>query len=130
VPLRALAVERLGRGATPLDVATVGTLTQLRSLAISGNKLSDLAVVEPLINLEALVAAGNAIVDVGPAGRLANLRRLELDVNLITNLDALAPLERLTRFVIAGNAIDKAHCPVAPTAKSAVLATFCAGLRP
>lgn len=128
--LRVLAVERLRNASTPFDAATVGTLIELRSLAISGNKLSDLTVVDRLTNLEALIAAGNAIVDVAPAGRLTRLTRLELNVNLITNIDALAQLERLTTFVISGNTIDVGHCPVAPLAKSPVLSTFCASLRP
>jgi internalin A len=127
-PLRVLAAERLTRGNTPFDVATVATLTQLRSLAISGDKLTDLAVVGGMVDLEALVAAGNAIVDVAPAGRLAKLTRLELNLNLIKNLDALAPLERLTTFVVSDNPIDAEHCPVAPVAKSAVLSKFCASL--
>lgn len=129
-PLRVLAVERLASATTPFDVATVATLTQLRSLAISGDRLTDLAVVDRLTNLEALIASGNAIVDVTPAGKLAKLTRLELATNKITSVDALAPLLGLTTFVADNNPIDPVHCPIAPTARSPVLAAFCALRQP
>jgi internalin A len=126
--LRTLAVESVV-SQTPLDVTTLALLTQLTSLAISGDELDDLDVVASLPNLTALVANDNAITDVTPAGTLTKLTRLEIRKNGVTDLEPLAPLQALVTFDASDNAIDSEHCPVAPVAKSQVLSDFCRALQ-
>ncbi len=107
------------RSLTTLNVAQLGitdltgleSATNLRSLAVGGNRIRDLTPLANLTGLRALYIGGNAISDINPLAHLTNLRRLGLDRNQVTDITVLAGLVNLTYLRLAGNPIAN-PCPL------------------
>ena len=123
--LRAVIADSLGKARdAPISRAELATLTELEaheanikdltglqfatnleSLWLTYNPLSDLSPLCDLENLRNLVLFGNAISDLSPLSRLINLTQLNLNDNRISDLSALADLTKLTHLWLLNNKI-------------------------
>ncbi len=94
-----------------MDLTGLESATNLRSLAVGGNRIRDLTPLANLTGLRALYIGGNAISDINPLAHLTNLRRLGMDRNQVADITVLAGLVNLTYLRLAGNPIAN-PCPL------------------
>ena len=87
------------------DLTGLQFATNLESLWLTYNPLSDLSPLCDLTNLKNLVLFGNAISDFSPLAGLTNLTQLNLNDNRISDLSALADLTKLTHLWLLNNKI-------------------------
>ena len=122
----------LGLGSNPVtDLSPLAGLTKLTMLALNGIEITDLSTLEPwlplrtglvelnlfatgisdisllegLVNLEWLHLGKNSISDLSPLSTMTNLGELWLMENEVASLDALADLNRLRRLRLGINDI-------------------------
>ena len=95
------------------DVTPLANLVNLQTLHLSGNAISDLTPLAPLVNLQTLHLSGNAISDLTPLAPLVNLQTLRLNDNQVSDLTPLAPLVNLQTLHLYSNAISDLT-PLAP----------------
>ncbi|MCM1149079.1 MAG: leucine-rich repeat domain-containing protein [Butyricicoccus sp.] len=93
VPLDSTSLLLVDMGLTDSDISSIGRLSSLESLSLSGNKLSSLAPLSALSNLTFLEVSGNSIDDLSPLKNLTKLKNLYIDGNPITDF---SPLHSLT----------------------------------
>ena len=114
VPVRhaasSLAADALSASFAGLELgdarlAVAGLDPGVRRLDLSGNALTDIAVLAPLRALESLDLSDNALVDLSPLRRLTALRRLDLGGNDIGALWPLAELPHLEVLLLDGNRV-------------------------
>lgn len=86
------AVVLSGKGLGNEDFAALCTLTELESLSVSDNAISDLTPVAGLQKLTSLQISNNNVSDLSALGGLGNLKTLYLDGNPVRDL---TPLYRL-----------------------------------
>ncbi len=94
-PRETTAIELTGLDLTDEDIKDIGKLTQLKTLTLWGNSVTDASVLEPLVNLEYLDLFNNSITDITPLANLTELTYLDISWNPI---DDLAPLYTLTNL--------------------------------
>ena len=100
--------------ASKLGITTLAGLeyaTNLRSLSIGGNQVSNLTPLENLTSLTRLYIGDNLIRDISPLADLINLKRLGMLRNQITDINILAGLVNLEYLRLAGNPITNL-CPL------------------
>lgn len=80
-------------------------LTNLRSLILERNRISDIGALANLDNLKILQLRGNQISDISALSRLKKLTDLVLSSNQISNISALSELTNIERLDLGGNQI-------------------------
>jgi len=80
--------------------------TNLRSLGLYSNRISDLTPLAELVDLNQLGLSNNEVRDISGLAELRNLVYLDLGWNKIIDISALAELRRLERLVLTGNKIS------------------------
>ena len=81
-------------------------LTNLNSLYLSGNNISDIRYLSGLTNLNRLDLSGNNISDISYLSGLTNLNRLNLRGNNISDISYLSGLTNLKSLSLFGNNIS------------------------
>ena len=89
------------RSLTGLELAT-----NLTSLNLWDNRVSNISVVSGLTNLTWLTLGDNSISDISPLAGLANLTYLNLDINTISDISALTGLTNLEELFFSNNSIS------------------------
>ena len=110
------------------DYVTLTDLPEVRSLRLAGMKITDLAPLARMKNLEMLLLGDNEIVDLRPLAELQQLKTIDLDNNEIVDLTPLGSLDRLATLIASNNrvsdltpigrlpnliALDMSHNPIA-----------------
>ncbi|MDE0043505.1 MAG: leucine-rich repeat domain-containing protein, partial [Candidatus Poribacteria bacterium] len=90
------------------DFSPIAGLTKLRSLVLWGNEIADISFASGLTNLEVLDLGINAISDIAPLSNLTSLQRLDLSHNQIEDLAPLAANAGLG----AGDEVDVTENPL------------------
>ena len=88
-----------------IDVDQLKSFTNLQSLDLGRNQISDLAPLAGLTALESLRLNENKISDVSPLAGLTGLKYLDLDRNVIAEVAPLASLVNLENLFLAQNMI-------------------------
>gem|GEM_PF-542526 len=88
------------------DLQPLSGLYNLCELDLSRNQISDIAALRGLVNLENLDLDYNRIADIQPLSGLDRLYRLDLDSNLIENLSPIAGLLGLEELWLSSNRIS------------------------
>ena len=106
--LRALISYSLGKARdAPITRADMATLTSLRHTPSTGRwEINNLTGLEFATNLDTLNLFGNNISDITALSKLTNLTRLSLGYNQISDIAALAGLTNLTYLSLSGNRIS------------------------
>ncbi len=94
------------------NIEPLASLTNLTSLDLIGNQISDIKPLAGLINLTYLALAKNKISDVKPLAGLVKLTYLSLHGNQITDTKSLAGLSNLSNLTLSDNKIAQQKCPV------------------
>ena len=81
-------------------------LTQLITLDLSGNNITDVTPLAELTQLITLDLDANSITDVTPLAELIQLRKLRLNFNNIADVAPLAKLTQLTELDLRNNSIS------------------------
>ena len=89
----------------PPVLTPLAGLTQLATLGLDRNQISDLTPLAGLPYLRTLDVSSNRISDLTPLARLTSLTTLELADNRISDLMPLAGLIHLTALILQGNRI-------------------------
>lgn len=84
------------KGLADEDIKDLDKMTNLTTLLLSSNNISDISVLSGLTNLEVLNLAENNISDISSLKNLTKLRRLALAENDISDISALKGLTNLT----------------------------------
>jgi len=82
------------------DIVALRYMTNLSSLDLHLNEISDLSPLSTLTNLTELVLWGNQISDISPLRNLKNLRDLDICLNPIDDLSPLSNLANLTSLCL------------------------------
>jgi len=88
------------------DITPLSDLTQLKKLYISYNLISDTSALANLKNLEELGIADNHISDITPLSGLTNLEILHLYDNQISDISAISNIKSLSFLGLLGNNIS------------------------
>ena len=88
------------------EISPLSGLTNLRSLVISGNQITDISSLTNLTNLMRLYLSHNQITDISSLMNLTNLTSLDLNNNQITDISSLANLTKITFLRIFSNQIS------------------------
>lgn len=100
------------------DISALSGLTNLKSLNLDGNKIKDISALSGLTNLKDLSLANNNIQDISPIANFKALEELGLQSNRIENLSPLSDLENL-RFLGLDNNPVKDLTPLSGLDKQA-----------
>lgn len=84
-------------------------LTELTSLKLSDNEITDLDFLTPLQKLVSLDLSNNQITDITPLAQLKSLRTLHLDNNEIKDFTPLYDLHELTMLTIGGIEVSQSQ---------------------
>ena len=87
------------------DISPLAGLTKLQILWLYGNSITDLSALAGLTNLTQLSIQNNKIMGLSALAGLTNLTRLNLYYNQITDISPLAGLTNLTRLALDDNQI-------------------------
>ncbi|BAZ33624.1 Rab family protein (plasmid) [Cylindrospermum sp. NIES-4074] len=93
------------RGDAISDLSPLATLSNLTSLRLRGDAISDLSPLATLSNLTNLDLSGDVISDISPLATLSNLTNLDLSGEAIIDISPLATLSNLTYLDLSGEAI-------------------------
>ena len=102
--LRAKIAEALGK--PPSETLTLADILKLRKFTANGADIRDLTGLQYASNLTSLSLANNAISDTAPLARLPRLTTLVLANNRISDVVPLAGLTRLTMLSLRNNWIS------------------------
>jgi hypothetical protein len=105
------------------SIAGLESFTNLESLDLSGNAITDLAPLSVLTNLKALILTGCAAEDYTPLASLTNLRVLMLDHSTIADPTPLLTLTNLKCLYLEGSQIRN-YLPLADIYANLELADF------
>ncbi|MEG3923502.1 leucine-rich repeat domain-containing protein, partial [Microcoleus sp. T3_D1] len=87
------------------DFSFLGSLTNLTRLNLWGNQITDISFLGSLTNLTRLSLGGNQITDISFLGSFTNLTALNLCNNQITDISSLGSLTNLTTLYLGSNQI-------------------------
>ncbi len=88
------------KGAGSAALKDIAKLTELTTLKLSDNKISDLDFLSSLKKLSSLDLSNNKISDISPLTKLSSLRTLHLDGNEIQDFSPLYELDSLSMLTI------------------------------
>lgn len=89
-----------GKGAGSAALKDIAKLTELTSLKLSDNKISELDFLSSLKKLSSLDLSNNKISDISPLKKLYSIRTLHLDGNEIKDFSPLYGLDSLSMLTI------------------------------
>lgn len=89
-----------GKGAGSAALKDIAKLTELTSLKLSDNKISELDFLSSLKKLSSLDLSNNKISDISPLKKLSSIRTLHLDGNEIKDFSPLYGLDNLSMLTI------------------------------
>lgn len=89
-----------GKGAGSAALKDIAKLTELTSLKLSDNKISELDFMSSLKKLSSLDLSNNKISDISPLKKLSSIRTLHLDGNEIKDFSPLYGLDSLSMLTI------------------------------
>lgn len=89
-----------GKGAGSAALKDIAKLTELTSLKLSDNKISELDFLSSLKKLSSLDLSNNKISDISPLKKLSSTRTLHLDGNEIKDFSPLYGLDSLSMLTI------------------------------
>lgn len=98
-------------GLTDDDLSVLSEFTNLQSLDISGNNITNISVLSELRSLKKFYAANNSISDISPLAKLDSIEYIGLRNNEISDADALFSLENLRYLHLSGNRIGDIPSP-------------------
>ncbi|MEG4360589.1 leucine-rich repeat domain-containing protein, partial [Microcoleus sp. C2C6] len=87
------------------DISFLGSLTNLTTLNLNNNQITDISFLGLLTNLTTLYLNFNQITDISALRKLTNLTTLDLNFNQITDISALRKLTNLTKLDLYDNQI-------------------------
>ena len=90
------------------DISSIAGLTKLTRLTLWGNSISDISSVSGLTNLTSLSLWDNNVSDISAVAGLTNLTGLHLGGNKVSDISPVAGLTRLTALHLPGNNISDA----------------------
>ena len=88
------------------DISILGSLTSLQHLVLSSNQISDISILGSLTSLQHLVLSVNQISDISILGSLTSLQHLVLSVNQISDVSILGSLTGLQSLYLSDNDIS------------------------
>ena len=88
------------------NVSALQNLTQLKILNLTGNSIVTIAPLARLSELTALYLSGNAISDIAALQNLTNLQELDLNHNILKNSSSLSSLQKLQKLYLSGCGIS------------------------
>lgn len=95
------------KGITDADMLLVARLTELTSLSLTENNISNIAPLAPLTKLTSLALSNNAVSDISVLAGMTELKTLYLDANPITDFSPLYGLTKLSTLSIKGISITE-----------------------
>ncbi len=98
-----------GKGAGSAALKDIGKLTELTSLKLSDNNISDISFLSSLKKLTSLDLSKNEIDDISPLQKLTSLRTLHLDGNEIKDFSPLYKLDSLSMLTIGDMDISQSQ---------------------
>lgn len=90
-------------------LSDIGRLTELTSLKLADNEITELEFLTPLEKLVSLDLSNNQISDITPLAQLKKLRTLHLDNNDIKDFSPLYDLSELTMLTIGGIEVSQSQ---------------------
>ena len=90
-------------------LSDIGRLTELTSLKLANNEITELEFLTPLEKLVSLDLSNNQISDITPLAQLKKLRTLHLDNNDIKDFSPLYDLSELTMLTIGGIEVSQSQ---------------------
>lgn len=90
-------------------LSDIGRLTELTSLKLADNDITELEFLTPLEKLVSLDLSNNQITDITPLAQLKKLRTLHLDNNDIKDFSPLYDLSELTMLTIGGIEVSQSQ---------------------
>ncbi len=88
------------------DIWPIAGLTNLTHLFLGNNQIMDISALSGLTNLTSLFLNGNQITDISPLSGLTNLTGLYLWDNQISNISAVSGLTNLTELFVSDNQVS------------------------
>jgi len=88
------------------DISAVSGMTNLVWLSLSANQISNISTVSELTNLTSLLLYNNEIMDISAVAGLTNLTALLLSDNQISDISTLSGITNLTRLSLDNNQIS------------------------
>ncbi len=98
-----------GKGAGSAALKDIEKLTELTSLKLSDNNISDISFLSSLKKLTSLDLSKNDISDISPLKKLTSLRTLHLDGNDIKDFSPLYKLDSLSMLTISDMDINQSQ---------------------
>ena len=98
--VKTTVLDLSGKGAGSAALKDIAKLTELTSLKLSDNKISELDFLSSLKKLSSLDLSNNKISDISPLKKLSSIRTLHLDGNEIKDFSPLYGLDSLSMLTI------------------------------
>ena len=107
--IKTTVLDLSGKGIHSGRLSDIGRLTELTSLKLANNEITELVFLTPLEKLVSLDLSNNQITDITPLAQLKKLRTLHLDNNDIRDFSPLYDLSELTMLTIGGIEVSQSQ---------------------
>lgn len=107
--IKTTVLDLSGKGIHSGRLSDIGRLTELTSLKLANNEITELEFLTPLEKLVSLDLSNNQISDITPLAQLKKLRTLHLDNNDIRDFSPLYDLSELTMLTIGGIEVSQSQ---------------------
>ena len=107
--IKTTVLDLSGKGIHSGRLSDIGRLTELTSLKLANNEITELEFLTPLEKLVSLDLSNNQITDITPLAKLKKLRTLHLDNNDIRDFSPLYDLSELTMLTIGGIEVSQSQ---------------------
>ena len=107
--IKTTVLDLSGKGIRSGRLSDIGRLTELTSLKLADNEITELEFLTPLEKLVSLDLSNNQITDITPLAQLKKLRTLHLDNNDIRDFSPLYDLSELTMLTIGGIEVSQSQ---------------------
>ena len=107
--IKTTVLDLSGKGIRSGRLSDIGRLTELTSLKLADNEITELEFLTPLEKLVSLDLSNNQITDITPLAQLKKLRTLHLDNNDIKDFSPLYDLSELTMLTIGGIEVSQSQ---------------------
>ena len=107
--IKTTVLDLSGKGIRSGRLSDIGRLTELTSLKLANNEITELDFLTPLEKLVSLDLSNNQISDITPLAQLKKLRTLHLDNNDIKDFSPLYDLSELTMLTIGGIEVSQSQ---------------------
>lgn len=107
--IKTTVLDLSGKGIHSGRLSDIGRLTELTSLKLANNEITELEFLIPLEKLVSLDLSNNQITDITPLAQLKKLRTLHLDNNDIRDFSPLYDLSELTMLTIGGIEVSQSQ---------------------